>query len=216
MSPMEVFMQRLGLRTEVDRHLGTQLNDRAALQRDLMGSGDYNRARMGTVFGEEPTQRLVGAVDREAAFDRVHHDVVRGSQQAQAAAAARDIAPREISAGSTDVLPGLATIFGGADAGLSALGTKAGMGGLRLATSAAGRQADIARNQELARAVTMGPGGPMETFLDAIGARAALQGRVGSVADAARITAQAGTLSQADRARPYLPRTLPALPFVGR
>ncbi|MCJ2018017.1 hypothetical protein MKK84_11360 [Methylobacterium sp. E-065] len=216
MSPMEIFMQRTGLRSEVDRHLGTTLNDRVALQRDLMGEGDFNRARMATVFGEESTQRLANTVGREAQFDRTYNDVVRGSQTAQRAASARDIAPREVSAGSTDVLPGLATILGGADAGASALATKAGMGGLKLATSAAGRQADLARNQQLARAVTMEHGDALNALLDAIERRGRMMQQVGGYGNAAAVGTQAGTISQADRARGYLPSRLPALPFVGR
>jgi hypothetical protein len=216
MSPMEQFMQRTGLRSEIDRHLGTTLNDRVALQRDLMGEGDFNRARMATVFGEEPTQRLANTVGREAQFDRTYNDVVRGSQTAQRTASARDIAPREVSAGSTDVLPGLATILGGADAGVSALATKAGMGGLKLATSAAGRQADLARNQQLARAMTMGPGEQIDALLAAIERRGRMMQQVGGYGNAAAVGAQAGAISQTDRARGYLPARLPALPFVGR
>ena len=216
MSLMEQFMQRTGLRSEIDRHLGTTLNDRVALQRDLMGEGDFNRARMATVFGEEPTQQLANTVGREAAFDRTYNDVVRGSQTAQRTAAARDIAPREVSAGSTDVLPGLATILGGADAGASALATKAGMGGLKLAASAAGRQADLARNEQLARAVTMQGGDALDVLLAAIERRGRMMQQVGAYGDAARVGAQAGTISQNDRARSYLPSSLPALPFLGR
>jgi hypothetical protein len=216
MSPMEQFMQRTGLRSEIDRHLGTTLNDRVALQRDLMGEGDFNRARMATVFGEEPTQRLANTVGREAQFDRTYNDVVRGSQTAQRTASARDIAPREVSAGSTDVLPGLATILGGADAGVSALATKTGMGGLKLATSAAGRQADLARNQQLARAMTMGPGEQIDALLAAIERRGRMMQQVGGYGNAAALGTQAGAISQADRARGYLPSSLPALPFVGR
>ena len=216
MSLMEQFMQRTGLRSEVDRHLGTTLNDRVALQRDLMGEGDFNRARMATVFGEEPTQRLANTVGREAQFDRTYNDVVRGSQTAQRTASARDIAPREVSAGSTDVLPGLATILGGADAGASALATKAGMGGLKLAASAAGRRADLARNEQLARAVTMENGDPLNALLDAIERRGRMMQQVGGYGNAAAVGAQAGAISQADRARGYLPSRLPALPFVGR
>jgi hypothetical protein len=216
MSMMEQFMQRTGLRSEIDRHLGTTLNDRVALQRDLMGEGDFNRARMATVFGEKPTQRLANTVGREAQFDRTYNDVVRGSQTAQRTASARDIAPREVSAGSTDVLPGLATILGGADAGASALATKAGMGGLKLASSAAGRQADLARNQQLARAVTMEHGDALNALLDAIERRGTMMQRVGGYGNAAALGAQAGAISQADRARGYLPSSLPALPFLGR
>ncbi|MCJ2051164.1 hypothetical protein [Methylobacterium sp. J-070] len=216
MSPMEQFMQRTGLRSEIDRHLGTTLNDRVALQRDLMGEGDFNRARLATVFGEEPTQRLANTVGREAQFDRTYNDVVRGSQTAQRTASARDITPREVSAGSTDVLPGLATILGGADAGASALATKAGMGGLKLATSAAGRQADLASNQQLARAVTMENGDALNALLDAIERRGRMMQRVGGYGDAAALGAQAGAISQADRTRGYLPSSLPTVPFLGR
>lgn len=216
MSPMEQFMQRTGLRSEIDRHLGTTLNDRVALQRDLMGEGDFNRARMATVFGEQPTQQLASTVGREAQFDRTYNDVVRGSQTAQRAASARDIAPREVSAGSTDVLPGVATLVGGAGAGVGALASKAAMGGLKLAASSAGRQADIIRNQELARAVTMSQSDQLDALLSAIQRRGQMMQQVGAAGNAARIGTQATAISQADRARPYLPAAFPALPAFSR
>lgn len=205
MSMLERFAQQLGLRAEVDRHLGTQLNDRVALRRDLMGEGDYNRARMATVFGEEPTQRLAGAVDREAAFDRAHQDIVRGSQTAQRAAAARDIAPREVSAGAPDVLPGVAAAIGGADAGASALLSKLGLGGVRLAASAAGRERDLARNRQIADALVQRPGQTMTELLDALDRRSIAGRMIEAMGSRARLGAQAATISQADRLRPYLP-----------
>ncbi|MCJ2135818.1 hypothetical protein MKK69_17455, partial [Methylobacterium sp. J-026] len=131
---------------------------------------------------------------REAQFDRTYNDVVRGSQTAQRAASARDIAPREVPAGATDVLPGVATLVGGAGAGAGALASKAAMGGLKLAASSAGRQADIARNQQLARAVTMQGGDALDTLLSAIERRGAMMRQAGAYGDAARIGAQAGAI----------------------
>ena len=164
---------------------------------------------MATVFGEEPTQRLANSVDREVAFDRTHNDVVRNSQTAQRTASARDIAPREISSGSSDVLPGVAAMVGGVGAGAGALAGKVGLGGLKLAVSAAGRQADLVRNQELARAVTMNPGEQVNQLLEMIQRRGELLRQAGGYGDAARIGTQAATVSQADRARPYFPAALP-------
>ena len=90
------------------------------------------------------------------------------------------------------------------------------MGGLKLAASSAGRQADIARNQQLARAVTMAPGDQLDALLTAIQRRGQMMQQVGAVGNAARIGAQAAAISQADRAGPYLPTAFPALPAFSR
>ena len=90
------------------------------------------------------------------------------------------------------------------------------MGGLKLAASSAGRQADIARNQQLAQAVTMSPGDQLDALLTAIQRRGQMMQQVGAAGNAVRIGTQAATISQADRARPYLPAAFPVLPAFSR
>ncbi|MGU3536847.1 hypothetical protein [Methylobacterium sp. A54F] len=169
MTPEVADAQRAGLRAEVDRLTGTQLNDRLALRKALLGEGDYNRSRMGTVFGEEPTAGLAAAVDREAAFDIANRRIVENSQSAQRLTAAGEMAPREVSASSGEqgvLLPGLIAGKTGAAAG-------AGMRALRLGTSAIGRAADLTRNREAAAILTMKAGPEREALISALEARLA-------------------------------------------
>ncbi|MBP2495302.1 hypothetical protein ABID82_002366 [Methylobacterium sp. PvP062] len=205
MTPEVQQAQRLGLRTEVDRLVGTQLNDRLALRKALMGEGDYNRARMGTVFGEEPTAGMAAAVDREAAFDATHQNIVRNSQTAQRTAAAADLAPRDVRPSASDAVPAVAAAVGGVQAGLAAQAAKLGIKGAQAGLNAAGRARDIARNKELAEALTRRQGEQLDALLEAIGARQAAERMASGVGRAAQIGTTAATVSQADRARAYVP-----------
>lgn len=205
MTPEVQQAQRLGLRTEVDRLVGTQLNDRLALRKALMGEGDYNRARMGTVFGEEPTAGMAAAVDREAAFDATHQNIVRNSQTAQRVAAAADLAPRDVRPSPSDAVPAVAAAVGGVQAGLAAQAAKLGIKGAQAGLNAAGRARDIARNKELAEALTRRQGEQLEALLEAIGARQAAERMASGVGRAAQIGTTAATVSQADRAKAYVP-----------
>ncbi|TIP49632.1 MAG: hypothetical protein E5X77_09990, partial [Mesorhizobium sp.] len=44
---------REGARAEIERIVGTNVNDRVALQRLIKGEGDWNRARLSTLFGQD-------------------------------------------------------------------------------------------------------------------------------------------------------------------
>ncbi|MGU3476391.1 hypothetical protein [Methylobacterium sp. D48H] len=205
MTPEVQQAQRLGLRTEVDRLVGTQLNDRLALRKALMGEGDYNRARMGTVFGEEPTAGVAGAVDREAAFDAANRRIVDNSMTAQRVAAAADLAPRDVRPSASDAVPAVAAAVGGVQAGLAAQAAKLGIKGAQAGFNAAGRARDIARNKELAEALTRRQGEQLDALLEAIGARQAAERMASGVRRAAQIGTTAATVSQADRAKAYVP-----------
>jgi hypothetical protein len=86
-----------GLRSEVDRILGTQANDLGALRTGLQGEGGWNQAKIGTVYGEPAAQKLADTVDRNAAFRKTYSDVVLNSQTAQRQAAARAMKPEPSS-----------------------------------------------------------------------------------------------------------------------
>lgn len=213
MTPEVAQAQRLGLRAEVDRAVGTTLNDRVALQKTIQGEGDWNRARLATVFGDEPTAGVVGAVERERAFDASHNRIVNNSMTELRKRAADDVAPREVSGGSADPVPGMATAIGGTTAGMTALGAKAAIKGGKLAVSAAQRQADLARNQQLAQAVTSREGEMLDRLLAAITARAEAERVAGHIGNAANFGTNALVRSQSERARPYIPFGFPALPL---
>ncbi|MBY0251266.1 MAG: hypothetical protein K2X54_07780 [Methylobacterium organophilum] len=205
MTPEVQQAQRLGLRTEVDRLVGTQLNDRLALRKALMGEGDYNRARMGTVFGEEPTAGVAAAVDREAAFDAANRRIVDNSMTAQRVAAAADLAPREIRPSPSDAVPAVAAAVGGPQAGLIAQGLRLSGKAAQAGLNAAGRERDIARNKQLAEALTRRQGEQLDALLEAIGARQAAERIASGVGRAAQIGTTAAIVSQADRAKAYVP-----------
>lgn len=156
--------QRAGLRAEVDRLTGTRLNDRAALKGALLGEGDYNRARLNTVFGEGPTAGLAAAVEREAAFDAANQRIVGGSQSAQRLQAAEEMAPRSIRPNASDsglTLPG---VIGG----LAGTATAGAARGAKTLLNMVGRASDIARNKETAAILTMRGGPEREALIEAL------------------------------------------------
>lgn len=204
MTPEVEQAQRLGLRAEVDRHVGTTLNDRVALRRDLMGEGDYNRARMGTVFGDEPTAALANAVDREVAFDASHQRIVNNSTTEMRKRAADEMAPREVKPGPGD----LGTVVAGAAGGWKGVAAAHAVKGARMAANAVGRESDLARNRQLAEAVTMRQGPELDTLVAALRRIMAAEESARQVGQATERGVQALALSQGDRAAPYIPFSL--------
>jgi hypothetical protein len=84
-----------GLRSEVDRILGTQANDLGALRTGLQGEGGWNQAKIGTVYGEDAAKELAATVDRNAAFRATLQAVNQNSMTAQRLSAAAASAMRE-------------------------------------------------------------------------------------------------------------------------
>lgn len=152
------FRMRQGTRAELDRLVGTRANDLEALKQAVKGDGDWNRAKLAQLFGEENASRIFGAVDREAAFRDVYRKVVENSQTAQRTAAAESTKPR----GSGDAGSGgmartmLASILGGPAGAAAAIGGE----GAKVAGSAMLKASDIGRNKELARILTQSASDP--------------------------------------------------------
>lgn len=74
---------REGARAEIERIVGTNANDRVALQRIIKGEGDWNRARLSTLFGKDRAERIIDLLDREKAFDYTANRVMRNSATAE-------------------------------------------------------------------------------------------------------------------------------------
>lgn len=201
MAPEVAQAQRDGLRTEVDRLVGTKLNDRVALSDAVKGEGDWNRARLNTVFGEEPTAGVVGAVEREKAFDTSHQRIVNNSMTELRKRAADDVAPRVVGANPADAATAIAGAVGGPQAAAGSVALK----GLKAGADAVGREADIARNRQLAEAVTMIPGEALDKMLEALGARAASGGKAENAGEAVDRLVQILLQSQGERSRRILP-----------
>ncbi len=82
---------REGARAEIDRIVGTNVNDRVALQRIIKGEGDWNRARLGTLFGKDKADRILQVLDAERAFADTANFVTRNSATAARIEAANEL-----------------------------------------------------------------------------------------------------------------------------
>ncbi|MER9755403.1 hypothetical protein NKJ46_18435 [Mesorhizobium sp. M0166] len=86
---------RQGARAEIDRIVGTNANDRVALQRLVKGEGDWNRDRLASLFGQGRAARILAILDSERQFADTSGIVTRNSETAARAAAMQDIAPQK-------------------------------------------------------------------------------------------------------------------------
>lgn len=89
---------REGARAEIERIVGTRANDRVALQQIIKGEGDWNRARLSSLWGKEKTDRVIDLLDRERLFADTSNIVTRNSESA-ARIAAQDAVTGEAGRG---------------------------------------------------------------------------------------------------------------------
>lgn len=82
-----------GTRAEIDRVVGTNIDDRAALARILKGEGDWNRDRLVTVFGPERGEQLFQLLDNEAAMATTENAVLGAAGRRAGATAGEEINP---------------------------------------------------------------------------------------------------------------------------
>lgn len=64
---------------EIYRAIGTKANDTTALRNIVRGEGDWNREKLGMLFGQEPADNVLNAIDRETVFGDTANRVTRGS-----------------------------------------------------------------------------------------------------------------------------------------
>lgn len=91
---------RQGARAEIERIVGTNANDRVALQRLIKGEGDWNRDRLVTLFGQDRADRLINVMNRERAFAETSDVVTRNSETAARQAAQKDVTVPDRPAGA--------------------------------------------------------------------------------------------------------------------
>lgn len=80
-----------GARIEINRIVGTNANDRVALQRILRGEGSWNFEKLRTVFGDDKARALLNIVDREATMAATENLATAGSRTQVLKAAQDDI-----------------------------------------------------------------------------------------------------------------------------
>lgn len=73
---------KAGVRGNIENRVGTMSNDLAALKKALGGERDWNRDKMGMLFGEKPTAAMANTVDSEGRFAATYADIARGSRTA--------------------------------------------------------------------------------------------------------------------------------------
>nr|WP_155921513.1 hypothetical protein [Mesorhizobium sp. L2C054A000] len=71
--------------------MGTNANDRVALQRLIKGEGDWNRSRLATLFGKDRADRIIGLLDREKHFADTTDIVTRNSLTAARQASQQEL-----------------------------------------------------------------------------------------------------------------------------
>lgn len=186
----------------IDRAVGVQPNDVSAMRSLLhidpaSGQGGWNAQKLAALHGDQPIQNVVGAVNRERAFAAADNNIVRNSQTAQRAQAASAYEPR--GALGTNVGDAIAAGTGGLQGLALNQAAKLGRGIL----NGAQHEADIARNQDVARALVLNPGQQLGQLLAAINARAATARQAAALGTAVGRGSQAALVSQSDRTQPY-------------
>jgi hypothetical protein len=79
---------REGARAEVDRLVGTNVNDLNTLERKIGTPQDWNSQKLETVFGEGPVANVAKALMDNRRFRQSYQDIVQNSQTAQRTEAA--------------------------------------------------------------------------------------------------------------------------------
>lgn len=85
LSPGERAALSKGTRAEIERLVGTKLNDPIGLRNVIKGEGDWNNQKLRTVFGEKPASEVLGSIDREVAFRDTWNRVAGNSDTAPTA-----------------------------------------------------------------------------------------------------------------------------------
>jgi hypothetical protein len=77
---------REGTRAEIDRLVGTNVNDLNTLERKIGTPQDWNSQKLGLIFGEGPRDRVAEALTNNRRFRQSYQDIVQNSQTAQRSA----------------------------------------------------------------------------------------------------------------------------------
>jgi hypothetical protein len=188
---------RQGARAEIDRLVGTEANDLNALRKAIKGEGDWNYTKLVQTFGSKEGAKVWNAVDREAAFREAYQNIVGGSQTALRTGAAEGTKVRGQGGSTASAgLPAVAGAIGGPGAAAAAVGAQ----GARMGANQVMKAADLARNRQMAGALTMRPGPELDSMIESLAARLMVQDKSGMTGNQARALAQSLIMSQGDNA----------------
>lgn len=85
-APMRI---RQGARAEIDRIVGTNVNDLTVLERKLATPQDWNSQKFASVFGEGPRAQVAEALMNNRQFRSSYQNIVQNSQTAQRTSSAQ-------------------------------------------------------------------------------------------------------------------------------
>jgi hypothetical protein len=122
MDPGEQIAVAKGTRGEIDRLLATKANDLVAGRNVIKGEGDWNRDRLTTVFGAQPTDSVINSIDREGQFANTFNKVVENAQTAQRLSARDAMKPEAATGGIPYVNPNM-TLTGAIMTPVKAMGS---------------------------------------------------------------------------------------------
>lgn len=71
-----------GASADIDRILGNNSNDIAAMNRLIKGEGDWNRSKLTSLFGEDKTNQLIKVLDNEKAYAATRNESLGNSVSA--------------------------------------------------------------------------------------------------------------------------------------
>ncbi|WP_427351167.1 hypothetical protein [Erwinia amylovora] len=87
------FRMSQGARAEIDRILGTKANDVVGLAQAIKGDGDWNRAKLVSLFGEDKTRRIIDVLEREKTYANTRQVATQNSETAARQQAIKEINP---------------------------------------------------------------------------------------------------------------------------
>ncbi|WHO72459.1 hypothetical protein [Rhizobium sp. BT03] len=76
---------RQGTLGDIYRAVGTEASDMNALRKFIRGNGDWNREKLGMMFGPENADASLNAIDREALFSKTKNGVTSAADMAREA-----------------------------------------------------------------------------------------------------------------------------------
>lgn len=100
---------KAGARARIENAVGTNPNDLVALRRIMGGEGDWNRAKLESIYGKEAVDKMLGAIGRESVFAGQYADVLKGSQTAQRVGASGLLDAAEMNLPSSVSATGMVT-----------------------------------------------------------------------------------------------------------
>lgn len=105
---------RQGARAEIDRLVGINRNDRAALNSMMKGNSDWNHDRLVSLFGPERTDRLYTLLEHERTMAATESKALDGSKTASLLAAQKSLDPAQarpsVIKSALDLKPGTAAV----------------------------------------------------------------------------------------------------------